>query len=238
MDCLIFDIETTVDSTRLPLFEADLANKAHQEIDYKHGWAGDPFADEIILAEKIALLGATTPEYLCIIGMNLGFDDTAPRSGWVGEVRDGQEPLTERDLLEAFWSSTKQAKHLIGFNCLRFDLPAIYVRSAILGVEPPAGLNLFDVKPWEAKVIDILQKRWPYKAGASFQSLKALRRILQLPIPEKYDRIADMNGGDVGALWAAGDYETCRLYGESDIFITRELCRHWGGLFFPQVLER
>lgn len=246
MDVLTFDIETIVDKSRLPLFADDLLVKAGTEVDRvlqpMDEAAFRAAVAELTLAKrveaKVELLGAVTPEYCRIIGMNFGVDEDAPRSGWVGEVRNGGEPLTETDLINAFWTYAKQAKHLVGFNCHRFDLPAIYVRSAILGIEPPPGLNLWAAKPWEHKVLDLLALRWPYKAGAQFQSLKALRRVLDLPIPAGYEDVLAMDGGDVGALWAAGDFEKCNRYGCLDIETTRSLCRWGGGFFWPQVLER
>ena len=235
MNVLTFDIETIVDESRLALFDADLAKKANDSAKRKASDDDDDTSPSVLVQREIDLLGATTPEYLQIIGMNLGVDEEAPRSGWVGEVRNGT-PLTEVDLLQAFWTYARQAKHLVGFNCSRFDLPAIYVRSALLGVEP--SVYFYEFKPWDWKVIDLMHLRWPYRAGAQFQSLKALRRILQLPTPEKYDGILDMTGADVGALWQAGDYEKCRLYGESDVVTTRELARHWQGYFFPVIMEK
>lgn len=235
MNCLFFDIETVPDADRLPLFAEDLDAKAWDAVN-KEGAEINEEDAATLHAKKVQLIGATTPEYLQIIGCNLGFDDAAPRSGWVGEVRDGGEPLTERDLLKAFWSSAKQAKHLIGFNCNRFDLPAIYVRSALLGVEPT--VDIWAKKPWDYFTLDLMELRWPRYAGAQFQSLKALRRILSLPVPDEYADLLDMTGGDVGALWAAGDFETCRRYGELDIWTTRSLARHWAGYFYPMIMER
>lgn len=235
MNCLTFDIETTVDTSRLPLFAEDLSEKAWRAVG-ANVVDDNPEAAAELHTEKVALIGATTPEYCQLIGMNLGVGDDPPRSGWVGEVRDATSlPLTERDLLEAFWNYAAKAKHLIGFNCSRFDLPAIYVRSALLGVEPTVAI--FESKPWEYKVLDLMQLRWPYRAGQQFQSLKALRRILQLPVPDEYADLLEMTGGDVGALWAAGDFETCRRYGELDVWTTRSLARHWAGYFFPMVFE-
>lgn len=236
MDVLTFDIETTTDSERLLLFQDDLSLKAAKATEYEIQRGADSEDTVALVDERIALFGATTPEYLKIIGMNLGFDGQPPRSGWVGEVRNGGEPLTERDLLEAFWSSVKSAKCIVGFNSIRFDLPAIMVRSALLGIEPTR--NLTDLKPWENFHVDLLARRWPYKAGARFQSLKALRRILALPIPEQYIDVSGMDGGNVGPIWESGDFATLRAYGELDIITTRELCRHWGGYFFPAVLGR
>lgn len=239
MDVLTFDIETTVDTDRLPLFAEDLDAKAWAEINreaVREGVSFDPAEQSDLHAEKVALIGATTPEYLRIIGMNLGVDEDAPRSGWVGEVRNGGEPLTERDLLEAFWSLAKQAKHLVGFNSIQFDLPAIMVRSALLGVEPSRDFT--NLKPWENFHIDLMARRWPKFAGAQFQSLKALRRVLALPVPEVYQDLLDMTGADVGALWAAGEFEKCRRYGELDILTTTLLCKHWQGYFFPVIMGR
>lgn len=43
----------------------------------------------------------------------------------------------EADMLTAFWKAVG-AKHLVGFNCLSFDLPVLLRRSLYLGIEAPA----------------------------------------------------------------------------------------------------
>lgn len=235
MGVLFVDIETVPDDSRIHLFKDDLEARARREVDREIEMPYDDSEYDQAVDEKVSLLGSTVPEWLRIVGMNLAVDEDAPRSGWVGEIRNGGDPLTEIDLLGAFWTYARQAKCIVGFNSSRFDIPAILVRSALLGVEP--STSFVDDKPWTNHSLDLMHRRWPYRAGSQFQSLKALRRILLPPIPEEFAAVSDMDGGDVGALWAAGDFETCGLYGRLDIWTTRELCRHWQGYFFPQVLE-
>lgn len=184
---------------------------------------------------------ALQPEACQIVGLNviLG-NEGEPKSGWVGEINPATgEAFSEADLLQLFWSWAAQCPRLIGFNCLRFDLPVIYTRSALLGVLPTKAF--YDSKPWADDVIDLMRRRFKDASRDSYMSLKALRRVLQLPIPEKYAEVMDNTGADVENLYLsflAGDQEALRvlkLYGEADVCTTRALAQLWSGYFFGRI---
>ncbi len=227
---LIFDIETTPDYARSDLWAQSMR------------WPSD--ADKLTPEARSELeaahLGrmALQPEACQIVGLNviLG-NDGEPKSGWVGEVSPQGVAFTEADLLNLFWTWAAQSPRLIGFNCLRFDLPVIYTRSALLGVAPTK--EFYDVKPWQDGVIDLAQRRFGH--SRDWLSLKALRRMLELPVPEKYAGVVGNTGGDIEDLYLqfmAGDQEalkTLKLYGELDVVTTKELARLWQGFFFGRI---
>ena len=257
MTVVYIDIETRPDWARADLFMPDLLEKLITE---------NPEADHDAINAMAEMRASLTPEFLEIIGFNIAVDEGEAKSGWVGETTESGEEITEAMLLNTFWRMAEKADHIVGFNCLRFDLPAILVRSAILGVFPT--VPFFAFKPWEMPIVDLAEKRVQFGRfeKGQWHSLKALRRLYNLPIPEDLQDVALMDGGDVGALyeqWRAalagaeeeaqgGDpaaaevhmaeantaLTTLKNYGRLDIVTTRELCRFWGGYFHPIIAAR
>jgi len=189
--------------------------------------------------ERMMKRMALQPEACQMVGLNVIRGDDPPVSGWVGEPHKTTGiPLTESDLLTLFWNWAAQCPRLIGFNCLKFDLPVIYTRSALLGVQPTVAF--YDVKPWDSKIIDLLQKRFGH--SRDFMSLKALRRVLELPVPAKYDEVIDNTGADIEELYlkfiSSDDPEALRLlklYGELDVLTTKLLAQLWQKFFFCAI---
>lgn len=180
---------------------------------------------------------ATTPEFCQIVGLNYGLNEGPAGSGWVGQIPENMAgPLTETDLLKSFWKLAKSADHLVGYNCLEFDINAILVRSAICGVTP--SRDLWRLKPWDDTVIDVMKRRYGMRSRERYLSLKALRRIHQLPISSEYSEILGMTGEQIYELYLNADYTKLELYGKLDIVTTRELARMWGGYYFPVIAAR
>jgi predicted PolB exonuclease-like 3'-5' exonuclease len=233
---LYFDVETIPDYSRSDLWQQGIV-------------APDP--PVTATPEEAAFLAqqyqkrqmkrmALQPEACQIVGLNVILGDGEPKSGWAGEINPATgQAFSESDLLTLFWSWAAQCPRLIGFNCLRFDIPVILTRSALLGVMPT--VNFFDEKPWSDRVVDLLRRRFKDASRDSYMSLKALRRVLQLPIPEKYAEVMDNTGADVESLYLqflAGDQEALRLlklYGELDVLSTKLLAQLWSGYFFGRI---
>lgn len=183
---------------------------------------------------------ALQPEACKLVGLNVAIGEGDCKSGWVGEPSPTGELYDEAALLRMWWSWAATAPRLIGFNCINFDLNVIRVRSAMLGVAPTR--NLFDLKPWQDDVIDLLQRRFKGTPREQYLSLKALRRLLGFQVPGKYAEVLDNTGGDVEQLYlqfvASDDAEALRLlkmYGELDIWTTRALAQHWSGYFYQRI---
>jgi predicted PolB exonuclease-like 3'-5' exonuclease len=173
---------------------------------------GDQHAEAA--AERCKLL-STTPEYcrIAAFGFACGVDE--PQAMVVGEGG-----YCEVDVLTAFWQLAMDSKNpLIGFNCLGFDLPVIYVRSMLLGVQPTRQL---DMKPWGKDVIDLYMCRFGGRGNTSKDrpgKLKDLARVLDIEVPA-----GDTDGGDVARLMRDDPVKVAE-YVKSDIAVTRAL--HW-----------
>lgn len=127
----------------------------------------------------------------------------------------------EVKLLEEIWWSIAQARTLVGFNILHFDLPVILVRSALLGITPSRRINLSPYRNTE--VCDLMMARWP-KGGQ--MKLKAMARSLGIEIPAY-----DCDGSQVEHLYKT-DPDKLRAYVTSDVSVTRDVHRTLSGYFW------
>lgn len=177
-------------------------------------------------ADRNKLL-SVTPEFNRIVAMGWAIDDNEPLSLIVGPQSNGGE-VTERVLVEYFWTLTAMAKRLCGYNVLGFDLPTIFIRSAILRVKPTRKI---DLKPWGADVIDLMKLRFP--AGQPREDdtgkpsrLKTLARVYGFPIPA-----GDCDGSQVSELYQS-DPQKLAEYVKSDVALCQAMHGFYEGFFF------
>lgn len=223
----VFDVET------VPLYELSelwTARKPKPDDVTDQEWSDQQ-------AKSMAL----SPEACQMVGLNVALGDGEVKSGWVGETNEKTgAPYSESDLLVLWWQWAAASPRLVGFNCNRFDLPVILTRSAILGVPPT--VNLFNAKPWENRVVDVMERRFKGVPKDQWLSLKALRRLLRFSIPSKYDEVLDNTGGDIEQLYlrfiGGNDLEALRLlklYGELDALTTRMLAQLFSGYYYQRI---
>lgn len=161
---------------------------------------------------------SVTPEFCRIIALGWAIGDEEPCSLVVGTQSNGGT-ITEKTLLDQFWHLVSKISPVIGFNIAGFDLPTIYVRSALLGSQPT---KLIDTKPWGGEVVDLMQARYP--KGDS-RGLKDLARIYGLEVPAE-----GMDGSQVYELFQS-DPQKVAEYVRSDIDVTRQLYHFMRGYF-------
>ncbi len=172
---------------------------------------------------------STTPEFCRIVALGWAVGNGSTESLVVGQTQGfGTEQLvSERTILERFWQLATQHSPLIGFNILGFDLPVIFVRSAILRF---ASSRMFDLKPWGKDVVDVYSLRFP-KPGASGdgkpRKLKALCPLYGIEIPA-----GDVDGSQVEELLEK-DPVKLGLYVRSDVEVCRQFHKSLQGYFWP-----
>lgn len=157
---------------------------------------------------------ATTPEMCRVVAI-----------GWAAGSRDTEslvvgENVTELHLLERFWDLVADAGPVVGFNIANFDLPVIFVRSALLGI--PAT-RLIDLSPYRRDVLDLMVAR--FGRGQFGGRLKQLATCYGIEVPT-----GDVDGSQVEELMQVNP----GLVGEyvrSDVDITRALHRFYSGYF-------
>ncbi|MCC7421999.1 MAG: ribonuclease H-like domain-containing protein [Planctomycetaceae bacterium] len=160
---------------------------------------------------------SVTPEYCKVVALGFAVGDLPVQSMVVGN--EPGEGSSESDLLMLFWQIAKDAKRLCGFNVLNFDLPVLFVRSAILDV---AASKLIDLKPWGGDVVDLMAARF---SKSKAMKLKDLARLMGIKVPA-----GDVEGSKVFELWR-DDPAALSDYVKSDVEVTRQLHRKYAGYF-------
>lgn len=158
---------------------------------------------------------SVTPEYCRIVAIGWAVNGSAVKSVLVS---DGDP---EAGLLAGFWRIIQSNNlRLCGYNVAGFDLPTIFARSAILGVQPSRKL---DLRPWGNDVLDLMKQRFP--TGRAMK-LKDMARLYGIDVPAE-----DTDGSQVMDLWE-NDPEKLGEYVRSDVAITRDLHQTLQGYFW------
>lgn len=170
---------------------------------------------------------SVTPEYCRVValGSALGLTEE-PVAEVVGLPcsLEADRIADERYILEEFWRLAEGRNMvLVGYNLLDFDLRVIMVRSALLGVAPT---RVLDLKPWGKDCIDLMKARFPMGKA---MKLKQLAKLYGLPVP-----VGDVDGSMIAELIEADPAKVAE-YVCSDIVVTRELYRFYGGYFYAMA---
>ena len=176
------------------------------------------------VAERNKLL-SVTPEFnrIVAIGYSVGVSAGETDAQVVGETYaiNGKEYVREEaDLLEVLWNLLENASIVVGYNIAGFDLPTLFVRSALLGVKPT---RRFDMRPWGGEVVDLMQARYP--KGPS-RKLKELARVYGFAVPA-----GDVDGSQVLGMWKSGQFNQIAAYVRSDVEVSRRLYEFYRGYF-------
>ena len=170
----------------------------------------DADREDLLSAQRKKM--ATTPEMCRIVAM-----------GWhYNGVTDSllvTEDTAEQDVLQIFWDYAKMARSICGFNISGFDIPVIYVRSILLGIEPS---RQFDLKPWGDGVIDLMQKRFPRSNAVG---LKKLCKMMGIYVPA-----GDFDGSMVEEMMEK-DPQAVLKYVRSDVNICVAMHHMYHGFF-------
>lgn len=140
----------------------------------------------------------------------------------------GQDSLTQKfhadeaRTLQQFWSYLRRINFdceqdlLVGHNILGFDLPFLYQRSMIYGIQPTR--RLLSEKNWECPVFDTMQK-WKMGRCADWVSLEELGLAFGLSCPKK----GKVNAENLLEAFLAGQHEEIREYCLADVRCVREI---------------
>jgi hypothetical protein len=168
-------------------------------------------------AERIKLM-SVTPEFCRIVAIAWAMGD--------GEVvchSSMGDNHSERMALMEWWSVlAKYTGPIVTFNGLKFDLPAIFVRSSCLFVEPTRRI---DLKPWGGDVIDLYAIRFP--PGTKPMGQKRLCAALKIDDPSDQED----DGSLVYQQFVAGEHAKIAEHVQKDIVRLRRLHEFYRGFF-------
>jgi DNA polymerase elongation subunit (family B) len=165
----------------------------------------------------------------------IGAFDVGTKSGFVlslssKEITPEKENFTyktfasEKELLEEFWKITPSYEDFVTYNGDGFDFPYLMIRSGVNRVKMP-----FEIKKWGSdKSIDLANKI--RQNGRSFQ-LEMLCKAFGINNP----KAAGVHGGDVSALYNAGEFNKIADYVARDAMATTELYLIWKNYMSGQI---
>jgi DNA polymerase elongation subunit (family B) len=131
---------------------------------------------------------------------------------------------TEKELLEEFWRITPNYEQFVTYNGDNFDFPYLMIRSGINRVKMP-----FEIKKWGSeKSIDLANKI--RQNNRSFQ-LEMLCKAFNIANP----KAEGVHGGDVSALYEAGEFNKIADYVSRDAVATAELYLIWKEFMSGQI---
>jgi 3'-5' exonuclease len=231
MATLIFDIETSA----LPL---DTFDEAQQEYLFREAEKiADGPARETKRAEikQFMSLWPFTSQVVCIAMLNAetqrgqslfiaeDFEDEAGEGGPVEFVPCADEV----ELLTAFWDVAKHYDLVVTFNGRGFDVPFIYLRSALLNV-PISKKNWLGYRYATEPHCDLAEQFTFYSVsgrdGAARRfNLDFYCKAFGIESPKSHG----VTGMDVGALLAAGKFREIAEYCLRDVRATVELYKIW-----------
>lgn len=124
---------------------------------------------------------------------------------------------TEADALRLWWSLVGD-RHLVGFNCLAFDLPVLLRRSLYLGVPTPAiGIDRFK----HPQVTDLMQLL-SFNGVLSYRGLSFYAKRFAFGIEDQ------MTGADIARAVADGRYLDVERHVKADVAKTAALAQKLG----------
>ena len=222
---LVFDIETSA----LPL---DLFDETQQEYLFRE--AGK-LAEEPAREAKRAEIWPFTAQVVCVGMLNAesqrgqvlftaeDFEDEAQEGGPVEFVPCVDEP----ELLTAFWDVAKHYDEIVTFNGRGFDVPFLYLRSALLNV-PISKKNWLGYRFQTEPHCDLAEQLTFYgvsgREGAARRfNLDFYCKAFGIDSPKSHG----VTGMDVNSLLAEAKYREIAEYCLRDVRATVELYRVW-----------
>jgi len=154
-----------------------------------------------------------------------------PGKGKAETVTEGAytlKPMSEKEMLQAFWDGLKKYDTIVGFNSRSFDGPFLMVRSLVHNVQPTkdilAGRYLYQQNRAGITHIDLMDQLSFYGASRfKGSSLHMYCRALGIESP----KVGGVTGDDVSGLFKAGKSLDIARYNTRDIKATAELYKRW-----------
>ncbi|MDP3997973.1 MAG: ribonuclease H-like domain-containing protein [Candidatus Andersenbacteria bacterium] len=149
-----------------------------------------------------------------------------------GDTKDTEEdgikykPMSEKDMLESWWSGARNYQEFVSYNGRGFDVPYLMIRSAIHGIRPTKdlmrGRYMYQNAP-DARHVDLYDQLTFYGASRSRGSLHLWCRAFGIESP----KTQGVSGGDVGRLFKEGNFLDIAKYNVGDLWATKKLYEYW-----------
>lgn len=231
MATLVFDIETS----GLPVETFDEAQQEYlfrEAARLPEGQEREAKREEIT---RLFSLWPLTARVVCIAMLNADTlrgqclflaDDFEPGEESPGPV-DYKPCCDEGELLEGFWSVAKKYDHVVTFNGRGFDVPFLYLRSAVLNI-PISRRDWLGYRYAVEPHCDLAEQFTFYgvsgRDGAARRfNLDFYCKALGIESPKSHG----VSGMDVGRMMEEGRHREIAEYCVRDVRATVELYRVW-----------
>lgn len=143
----------------------------------------------------------------------------------------GTDEETEAEALRAFWKAA-QHRTIVGFNVKGFDLRFLVQRSRYLNVPYPVlDFSRYSRRGITDLFLDLTFGDGTYDQGAMRRTLKAFAKRFGIACDDAID------GKDIPALVAAGEWTQVAAHVTSDVALTVALARRLGVLRVEEPVE-
>lgn len=209
---LVFDIETVpgFDLRKAPSTIAQAVAKQAERNEWDHSkvMSLSPFFGRVVsLAVGDGEQDPRTQEVTVFVVPPEGSTHKADKAAsWI-------RPVSEADLLRAFWTLAGHAEVVVSYNGRGFDVPFLIGRSLVHRVPARVDLlsNRFSLRPH----LDLCQVLTTGRGGAS---LDVVCWALGLSSPKE-----EMDGSMVATAYAKGDLASIALYNAGDVRATTDV---------------
>jgi len=140
------------------------------------------------------------------------------------------EALNEKAMLEKFWQGASRYTDFVTFNGKGFDIPFLFVRSAVNGVKPTKNLmsnRYLSSQKVGTRHIDLLDEFNFYGAVRKKGNLHLWSRAFGITSP----KAGGITGEDVSRLFKEKKFIDIARYNTGDLIATKKLYEYWRTYF-------
>lgn len=147
----------------------------------------------------------------------------------ISEFAEGNfvfKPMTEKEMLQNFWQGARDYTEFITFNGRQFDIPFLFIRSAIYNIKPNKDLmrgRYLYQQAANAQNIDLLDQLTFYGAMRGLRSLHLWCHAFGIESP----KAGGVTGDDVAQLFKEKKFADIARYNTGDLIATKKLYDYW-----------
>ncbi len=144
--------------------------------------------------------------------------------GWQAEdgpvtVRTCQDEEQERDAINEFWNVRfKYQSHVVGFNCLAFDLPVLLRRALYLNADRPD----IQIDKFKHPSVSDLQQILSFNGTSPWHSLDFYTKRMGIIVPDV------LTGAEIGQAVQEGRWSDIAAHCQADVVKTAALAQRLG----------
>lgn len=230
MPRLVFDIETV--GEEWDALDHSTQNVLSRWIKKEFGEEGEKYAGALADLKGGLGLSPLTGEIVAIgvldVDRNEGVVYFQAPGADLTEAKEGNvtlKPMSEKEMIEAFWKGASKYTELISYNGRCFDAPFLAMRSAVHGIRPTKNLleGRYPYQQRSCRHVDLQDELTFYGAVQRKGGLHMYCRAFGITSP----KAGGTTGDDVAGLFKAGKYLDIARYNVGDLVATKELYERW-----------